>query len=101
LDIDEKIMRFSQITIHKTLVIRNMKAENKLFIKSFLISGLVYAGLMAGFDYSQEQDFKILKLLFHFLFFGSFMGLLAKYNHQKQIKKELNETESKPCDTAL
>ena len=29
-----------------------MKTENKIFIKSFLISGLVYAGLMAGFDYS-------------------------------------------------
>ncbi|SEA42394.1 hypothetical protein SAMN05443667_104163 [Flavobacterium gillisiae] len=78
-----------------------MKAENKIFIKSFLLSGLVYTTLMAGFDYSDGQDFEILKLLFHFLFFGLFMGLLARYSHRKQIKKEMNETESKSYDTSL
>jgi hypothetical protein len=72
-----------------------MKTENKIFIKSFLISGLVYAGLMAGFDYSDGDSFRIFKFLFHFFFFGLFMGLLARYSHKKQLKREMNETENR------
>lgn len=78
-----------------------MKVENKIFIKSFLIAGLVYAGLMAGFDYSDGLDFHIVKFIFHFLFFGLFMGLLARYNHLKQLKKKRIETESRPQEIDL
>jgi len=78
-----------------------MKAENKIFIKSFLLSGLVYTTLMAGFDYSDGQDFEIFKLIFHFLFFGLFMGLMSRYSHRKLLKKERNENKSRPCDTSL
>lgn len=72
-----------------------MKTENKIFVKSFLISGLIYAGLMAGFDFSNDSPFRIFKFLFHFFFFGLFMGLLTRNTHKKQIKKEMNETENK------
>lgn len=65
-----------------------MKPENKLFIKSSLMSGLIYAGLMAGFDYSTGEEFKIMKFLFHFIFFGLSMGLLSRYNYKKGLKKE-------------
>lgn len=72
-----------------------MKTENKIFIKSFWISGIVYAGLMASFDYSGGDSFRIFKFLFHFFIFGLFMGLLARYSHKKQLKRETNESENK------
>ncbi|HLF53197.1 hypothetical protein [Flavobacterium sp.] len=75
-----------------------MKTENKIFIKSFLISGLVYAGLMAGFDYSDGQSFRIFKFLLHFFFFGLSMGLLSRYNYKKQMKKEMRKTENKKTE---
>jgi hypothetical protein len=75
-----------------------MKVENKIFIKSFLLSGLVYTTLMAGFDYYDEQNFSVLKFIFHFLFFGLFMGLMTRYNHRKLLKKEVTKTDSIPQD---
>lgn len=72
-----------------------MKAENKAFLKTFLVAGIVYASLMAGFDYADGEGFKIYKFLFHFFFFGLFMGFLARYSHKKQLKKEVKETEIK------
>jgi L-asparagine transporter-like permease len=76
-----------------------MKTENKIFIKSFLISGLLYALLMAGLNYFDGESFRIFKFLFkflfHFFFFGLFMGLLARYSYRKQLKKEINETKIK------
>jgi hypothetical protein len=75
-----------------------MKVENKIFIKSFLLSGLVYTTLMVGFDYSDGSDFEIFKLIFHFLFFGLFMGLMARYSHRKLLRKEMTKTESIPQD---
>jgi hypothetical protein len=76
-----------------------MKAENKVFIKTFLLTGIVYATLNAGFNYADGEGFKIYKFLFHFFFFGLFMGLLARYSHKKQQKKELMETEIKSSDS--
>ena len=49
-----------------------MTTQTKAIIKSGLISGIVYAGLMAGFDYSDGQDFRIWKFIFH----ASFLGYL-------------------------
>ena len=43
-----------------------MKPENKVFIKSGLLSGLIYAILMAGFNYYDGEPFKIFKFLFLF-----------------------------------
>ena len=67
-----------------------MKEENKVFIKSFFLSGLVYSGLMAGFDYYDRQDFRIWRFLFSFLIFGIFMGFMSRYNLKKQKQKEEN-----------
>ena len=64
-----------------------MKTENKIFIKVALIAGLIYAGIMAGFDYATGENFSLLKSLFHFTFFGLIMGLLARYNNKKQMGK--------------
>ena len=64
-----------------------MKAENKLFIKTAVLSGLLYAVLMAGFEYSVGEGFKIMKFVFHAVFFGSSMGLLSRYNYKKEQRK--------------
>ena len=76
-----------------------MKAENKVFIKTFLLSGIIYAGLMAGFDYSDGQEFKIWKFLFYFLSFGLFMGLVSRYSYGKQVKKKVTETDIKRTES--
>ena len=70
-----------------------MTSQTKAIIKSGLISGILYAGLMAGFDYSDGQDFRIWKFIFHASFFGIFMGFMTRYNLRKQAKKENNKTE--------
>ena len=72
-----------------------MKAVNKVFIKTFLVAGIVYASLMAGFDYADGQEFKLYKFVFSFLFFGLFMGYIFRNGHKKQLKKEVNETSIK------
>ena len=69
-----------------------MNTQTKTIIKSSLLSGIIYAGLMAGFDYSDGQDFRIWRFTFHFLFFGIFMGLMNRYLLKKQAKKK-NKTE--------
>jgi hypothetical protein len=75
-----------------------MKAENKAFIKTFLIAGIVYASIMAGFDYADGQEFKPYKFLFSFLFFGLFMGYIFRNGHKKQLKKEVMESEIKTTE---
>jgi len=68
-----------------------MNSKNKSIIKSELIggliAGLVYAILMAGFDYSEGEEFKIWKFLFNLFFFGGFMAFMTRYNLKKQSKK--------------
>ena len=65
-----------------------MNTQIKTIIKSGLISGIVYAGLMAGFDYSDGQDFRIWRFIFNALFFGIFMGFMTQYNLKKQAEEE-------------
>lgn len=78
-----------------------MKIENKIFIRTFLFTGFGYVVLMAGFDYLDGESFIQFKHLFHFLFFGMCMGLLARYNYKKQFKKEINENENIKTDPKL
>lgn len=73
-----------------------MKTENKIFLVSSLVSGLIYALLMALFDYSTGEEFKLMKFLFHFTFFGLSMGLLSRYNYKKRVKKEKKDTNEPP-----
>lgn len=65
-----------------------MKPENQVFIKSGLLTGILYALIMAGFNYSSGEPFSIFKFLFHFFFFGLSMGLLARYNHKRASRKK-------------
>jgi hypothetical protein len=60
-----------------------MNVQTITMIKSGLISGIVFAALMAGFDYSNGQDFRIWRFLYNTLFFGIFMAFLTRYNLKK------------------
>jgi len=63
-----------------------MKEKTKLKIKSGIFSGLLFAMLMAGFDFYNEENFSVLKFMIHFAFFGGVMGIMAK----EKVKKEAN-----------
>ncbi len=71
-----------------------MDNQTKSILKRSLISGIVsgviYAGLNAGFDYSEGLNFRVGRFLFNFLFFGTFMVLMNRYILRKQAKKEKN-----------
>ncbi|UMB55113.1 hypothetical protein MKD41_06455 [Lutibacter sp. A64] len=63
-----------------------MKTQTNSIIKSGLLAGFIYALLMAGYDYSNEQDFRLLKFIINLVFFGLFMGILAFYSNKKKNK---------------
>jgi hypothetical protein len=68
-----------------------MNKQTKSIIIGSVLGGIVYAGIMAGFDYSNGQDFRIWKFLWTFIFFGGFMRLLIHYSLKKQSKNKKNE----------
>ncbi len=69
-----------------------MNTQTKAILKSGLFSGIVYAGLMVGFDYSEGQDFRIWRFTLNALFFGTFMGFVTRYS-LKKADKEINKTQ--------
>jgi len=62
----------------------NFYSRNKVFVNSALVSGLVFALIMAGFDYYKEQPFSLIKFAVHFVLFGAFNGYMAYRKHKKQ-----------------
>ena len=51
----------------------NYNMKIKMIFKSFFFSGLIFAGLSAGFDYSDGQEFRVWKFVLDVLFFGFMM----------------------------
>ncbi len=55
----------------------------KLPLKKRIISGiaigLLYASLMAGYDYVTEDSFSLVKFIFNSLFFGLVMSYAFRY----------------------
>ncbi|MDQ3142121.1 MAG: hypothetical protein M3Q56_07730 [Bacteroidota bacterium] len=64
-------------------------------IKTFLISGLIYASIMAGFDYSEGNGFRLWRFVFNASFFGLFMALLNRYSYKKQNEKTESDKRNK------
>ncbi|AXT20389.1 hypothetical protein D7030_04515 [Flavobacteriaceae bacterium AU392] len=64
-----------------------MNTQTKSVLKSGLISGIVYAGIMAGFDYLDGQSFRIWRFIFNILFFGILISLMTQYNLKKTSSK--------------
>jgi hypothetical protein len=67
-----------------------MNKQTKSIIIGGLVGGIVYASIMAGFDFSDGQNFRIWRFILNALIFGTFMGLMTRYNIKKQLKKENN-----------
>lgn len=60
----------------------------KKYIKSAVIRGLLFAIGMALFEYFDGSIFSIFKFLFHFVFFGAFMGVSDYFIDRRKRKKE-------------
>jgi hypothetical protein len=60
-----------------------MNTITKKTIINFLVSGLTFAGLSAGSDYSDGIGFRLWKFIFNASVFGLFMALMFRYNYKK------------------
>ncbi|APY00234.1 hypothetical protein [Lacinutrix venerupis] len=60
------------------------KLSIKKRILTGVFSGLIYSLVMAGFDYYTNEPFSLLKFIFHFVFFGLFMGIALRYTNKKK-----------------
>ena len=69
----------------------NMTSITKKTITTFLISGLTYAGLGAGFDYSDGIGFSFWKFIIKASFFGLLMALMFRYNFKKNDSTKDNK----------
>ena len=61
-----------------------MNRQTKVFLKSFLINGILFTSMMAGYDYKVGEDFNIWRFLFRGVFFGTVMAILTVYANRKQ-----------------
>ena len=53
-----------------------------------IISGLVYALIMAGFNYYEDKSFNLKIFILNFVVFGLFMGFYTTYRLRKQAKNK-------------
>ncbi len=75
---------------------KTMKPLTKLYIKTFLATGIPYGIIMMGFDYLEGTEFKLWKFLFLTFFFGITMSLILVYSQKKALKKAgINELTDK------
>ena len=65
-----------------------MKEENKILLKTFISSGLIFASSMAIYGYFADDEFLVWRFIAHFLLFGITMGFIARKNHRKKLKEE-------------
>jgi hypothetical protein len=68
-----------------------MKPITKTMIKTFLFTGLIYAGLMAGYDYSEGNGFRLWRFIFHASFFGLCLALMSRYSYNKNDSSKDNK----------
>ena len=70
-----------------------MKPITKTMMKTFLFSGLGFAGLMAGYDYSKGNEFILWSFIFRASFFGLCMALMSRYIYKKNESSNENKRE--------
>lgn len=68
-----------------------MNSQTKAIIRGGLFGGIGYALGMAGFDYSDGENFNVWRFIFNSSSFGIFMALMTRYNLIKQAGKEKTE----------
>ncbi len=64
-----------------------MNPISKLYVKTFLYTGIPYGLLMTIFDFVDGNEFSIWKFLFSTLFFGITMSLILVSYHKNRLKK--------------
>src|ERR1700741_678421 len=64
-----------------------MKPIMKLYLKTFLLTGIPYGLMMLGLDLIVGNGFEISKFLFLTLFFGITMSLILVSFHRYKLKK--------------
>ncbi|MDY8137493.1 hypothetical protein [Aquimarina sp. 2201CG5-10] len=64
-----------------------MKPITKLYIKTFLFTGIPFGLIMLGFDLIDGDGFKLWKYLFMTFFFGITMSLILVSFHRFRLKK--------------
>lgn len=60
----------------------------KKIILTGLISGIVFALLMAGWDYYKEVPFSVLKFIIHFVLFALFNGYMSYRTEKKKLNNK-------------
>jgi FtsH-binding integral membrane protein len=64
-----------------------MKKMYQLMCSAFLVGGVVFAVVLAAFDFFEGKAFNILKFVLSLCVFGLFMALYVRYKYQKQTSK--------------
>lgn len=64
-----------------------MKPITKLYLKTFLLTGIPYGLIMLGFDLADGDGFRLWKYLFMTFFFGITMSLILVSFHRYRLKK--------------
>lgn len=64
----------------------NNKTYTKKFLIAGLVSGFVFAGIMALFDLYNHEPFSLWKFIIYFLIMGFFNGFL-QYRAQRNFDK--------------
>jgi hypothetical protein len=64
-----------------------MKPITKLYLRTFLLLGIPYGLLTAGFDFADGNGFRLWKFLFSTFFFGVTMSFLLVSFHKYSLKK--------------
>lgn|SRR5690554_3880608 len=64
-----------------------MKPITKLYLKTFLLTGIPYGLIMLGFDLADGNGFRLWKFIFLTLFFGVTMSLILVSFHRYRLKK--------------
>lgn len=59
---------------------RKLLPTKKLLLTG-IVSGGVFAVLMAGYDYSVGESFSLTKFFFHFIILGGIMAFVNRYNN--------------------
>lgn len=60
-------------------------------IKTFLLTGLIYAVGIAAYDYFSGNEFKLGKFIFNASFFGLIMAILSRKDYKKQNASKENQ----------
>ncbi len=64
-----------------------MKPIAKLYLKTFLLTGILFGLIMLGFDLTDGDGSRIWKLLLMAFFFGTIMSLILVSFHRYRLKK--------------